>query len=212
METLHTWWATELYPMRERDQFGVSGEFEVVLAADAQATIAALQARVQELEESRDAWKASQECSEKAYMALVNQIPAERFDYDPINVALLDGAKEQEIIGRKQIADLQSHLTQRTAELEAAKTEYLAVIEAQSKEIDDLQAELERVRALIKALPKVEGEITYSQQIDSAWRLQYWQVEAYGVADECIYRLSNLREAEAKAYAALLKHRQGMEG
>lgn len=73
-------------------------------AADAQATIEALQARVRELEESRDAWKASQECSEKAYMALVNQIPAERFDYDPINVALLDGAKEQEIIGRKQIA------------------------------------------------------------------------------------------------------------
>ena len=62
---------------------------------DAQATIAALQARVKELEESRDAWKASQECSEKAYMALVNQIPAERFDYDPINVALLDGRKSR---------------------------------------------------------------------------------------------------------------------
>jgi len=110
--------------------------------ADAQATIAALQARVKELEESRDAWKASQECSEKAYMELVNQIPAERFDYDPVNVALLDGAKEQEIIGRKQIADLQgllkrtdenreqwrklcqeaqSQLTQRTAECDALK-------------------------------------------------------------------------------------------
>lgn len=46
METLHTWWATELYPMRERDQFGVSGEFEVVLATDAQATIAALQKEI----------------------------------------------------------------------------------------------------------------------------------------------------------------------
>ncbi|MBX3121366.1 MAG: hypothetical protein KF784_20125 [Fimbriimonadaceae bacterium] len=114
----------------------------MVKAADAQATIAALQARVKELEESRDAWKASQECSEKAYMELVNQIPAERFDYDPVNVALLDGAKEQEIIGRKQIADLQgllkrtdenreqwrklcqeaqSQLTQRTAECDALK-------------------------------------------------------------------------------------------
>lgn len=51
METLQTWWATELYPMRERDQFGVSGEFEVVLAADAQATIAALQGQVREYRE-----------------------------------------------------------------------------------------------------------------------------------------------------------------
>jgi len=117
-------------------------EGELVLYTDAQATVAALQARVNELEESRDAWRASQECSEKAYMALVNQIPAERFDYDPVNVALLDGAKEQEIIGRKQIADLQgllkrtdenreqwrklcqeaqSQLTQRTAECDALK-------------------------------------------------------------------------------------------
>ena len=135
--------------------------------ADAQATIAALHARVQELEESRDAWKASQECSEKAYMALVNQIPAERFDYDPINVALLDGAKEQEIIGRKQIADLQSQLTQRTAELEAANKllyrKNCALGRAETI-INDLQAELERVRADNKALDEWRADVTVSLQ------------------------------------------------
>ncbi len=47
METLHTWWATELYPSKDEDTFGVAGDFEVVLAADAQATIAALRGRVE---------------------------------------------------------------------------------------------------------------------------------------------------------------------
>ncbi len=43
MEPLQTWWATELYPSKDEDTFGVAGDFEVVRAADAQATIAALQ-------------------------------------------------------------------------------------------------------------------------------------------------------------------------
>ena len=117
---------------------------------DAQATIAALQARVKELEESRDAWKASQECSEKAYMALVNQIPAERFDYDPINVALLDGAKEQEVIGRRQIADLQAQLTQRTAERDTARRR---VDELEAREVDVvlLREDLEQRTAEMEA-------------------------------------------------------------
>jgi len=42
VETLHTWWATELYPSKDEDNFGVVGDFEVIKAADAQATIAAL--------------------------------------------------------------------------------------------------------------------------------------------------------------------------
>ena len=117
---------------------------------DAQATIAALQTRVKELEESRDAWKASQECSEKAYMALVNQIPAERFDYDPINVALLDGAKEQEVIGRRQIADLQAQLTQRTAERDTARRR---VDELEAREVDVvlLREDLEQRTAEMEA-------------------------------------------------------------
>ena len=189
--------------------------------ADAQATIAALQARVKELEESRDAWKASQECSEKAYMALVNQIPAERFDYDPINVALLDGAKEQEVIGRRQIADLQAQLTQRTAELEAAqrKARLQREVEAAlSSKVTEYEVELNGdpqnfygrgrtvgLRTLILALPKVEGEIEVSSGVynfillkhDSGTRFLCGQIET---------------EQTAKAIAALWEHRQGMEG
>ena len=51
METLHTWWATELYPSKDEDTFGVAGDFEVVRAADAQAAIAALQGQVREYRE-----------------------------------------------------------------------------------------------------------------------------------------------------------------
>ena len=55
MEPLQTWWTTELYPTSDEDNFGVVGNFEVVKAADAQATIAALQARVNELEDGTTA-------------------------------------------------------------------------------------------------------------------------------------------------------------
>ena len=209
-------------------------EGDFVLYADAQATIAALQARVKELEESRDAWKASQECSEKAYMSLVNQIPAERFDYDPVNVALLDGAKEQEIIGRKQIADLQdllkrtdenreqwrklcqeaqSQLTQRTAELEAAqrKARLQREVEAAlSSKVTEYEVELNGdpqnfygrgrtvgLRTLIAALPKVEGAVVVSH----GYVKDSTRCHALFGADE-----------DAALYAALLQHRQGMEG
>ena len=108
----------------------------------------------------------------------------------------------------KQIEQLQADLAQRTAELERVSL----LSSHNERRFEEVDKKYKDLRTLIAALPKVEGEITCSQQIDSAWRLHYWQVEAYGVADECIYRLSNLREEEAKAYAALLQHRQGMEG
>ena len=75
--------------------------------ADAQATIAALHTRVQELagnlgmsgRRPRNAAKRrGVDWSKSRQSGLIG---------DPVNVALLDGAKEQEIIGRKQIADLQ---------------------------------------------------------------------------------------------------------
>ena len=148
---------------------------------DAQATIAALQARVQELEE----WQ---------------QIVAGTQD-------------RQDLIYR-----LSDHLTQRTAELERVTGELQKAERCISEWVDrhstyfsKLEIDFAKLHALIAALPKVEGEITCSQQFDSAWRLHYWQVEAYEVAGECVYRLNNLREDDAKAYAALLQHRQGME-
>ena len=154
----------------------------VTQLADAQATIAALQARVQELEE----WQ---------------QIVAGTQD-------------RQDLIYR-----LSDHLTQRTAELERVTGELQKAERCISEWVDrhstyfsKLEIDFAKLHALIAALPKVEGEITCSQQFDSAWRLHYWQVEAYEVAGECVYRLNNLREDDAKAYAALLQHRQGMEG
>ena len=128
--------------------------------------------------------------------------------------------------------DLQSQLTQRTAELEAANkllyrkncalgraetiiNDLQAELEAAKRERDvwyarynelsgvkdrqlnNLQAELERVRGLVKALPKVEGEIV---------------AQAGYVKDRKKVYACFGSVADMTAYAALLKHRQGMEG
>jgi hypothetical protein len=145
-----------------------------------------LKVQVKELVESRDAWKASQECSEKAYMALVNQIPAERFDYDPINVALLDGAKEQEVIGRKQIAELQATLDTT-----------IKLSNAVLQERDELQDRLTTLETLVLRLPAVDG---VPRVVEAA-------TDEYHVYDA----IFTTRET-AEHYAALLTHRQGMEG
>ncbi len=58
MEQLQTWWVTALYMPIDGDScMEIPGDCEVAKAADAQAAIAALQARVQELEDDRSAWK-----------------------------------------------------------------------------------------------------------------------------------------------------------
>ena len=77
--------------------------------------------------------------------------------------------------------------------------------EEAERERADLQAELERVSALVKALPKVEGEIEVSSGVynfillkhDSGTRFLCGQIET---------------EQTAQAIAALWEHRQGMEG
>ena len=125
MEQLQTWWVTALYMPIDGDScMEIPGDCEVVKAADAQATIAALQARAEQ---------------------------AERL------VAL----QAQEILQRRQtLGDLahlhqqqSKELTQRTAELEAAKrgidtarTRYDNLSTESYKQIAVLQAELERVR------------------------------------------------------------------
>ena len=95
-----------------------------------------------------------------------------------------------------QLADIQSQLTQRTAELEAANKHWDALWNAACEQKDTLQAELERVRALIKALPKVEGEISERFCTGSYYSSPY------------DYRSHVTFET---ALVALLKHRQGME-
>ena len=99
-----------------------------------------------------------------------------------------------------QLADIQSQLTQRTAELEAAKAIQAIDLKnnnAYREQVADLQAELERVRALIKALPKVEGAVVVS----NGYVKDSTRCHALFGADE-----------DAALYAALLQHRQGMEG
>ena len=131
---------------------------------------------------------------------------------------------------------MSTQLTQRTAELEAAKAIQAIDLKnnnAYREQVATLQAELERVRGelqsaeagyfvaerelqgannkydelhtLILALPKVEGEIEVSSGVynfillkhDSGTRFLCGQIET---------------EQTARAIAALLKHRQGMEG
>jgi chromosome segregation ATPase len=110
----------------------------VVLAADAQATIAALQARAEQ---------------------------AER----------LVASQAQEIIQRRQtLGDLahlhqeqSKQLTQRTAELEAAKAIQAIDLKnnnAYREQVATLQAELERVRADNKALDEWRADVTVSLQ------------------------------------------------
>ena len=181
--------------------------------ADAQATIAALQARVQELEAQHEDL-----VERNRILRHRPDLPVERTEF------------------HDRFVKLQSQLTQRTAELEAAK-KHCEIIEERKaeayKEVEiqllakaEIHAELERVRGelqsaeagyfvaerelqgannkydelrtLIAALPKVEGEIMVSESLVLAED-----------PDMC----SDMSDKEeATAYAALLKRRQGMEG
>ena len=93
-------------------------EGDFVLYADAQATIAALQARVQELESNR-----------------VPNSMQHVIELQAMNNRL--GVR---------VETLESQLTQRTAELEAANKHWDALWNAACEQKDTLQAELERVR------------------------------------------------------------------
>ena len=139
----------------------------------------------------------------------------------------------------RQLADIQSQLTQRAAELEAATRratnaqwqvdfllgeakkafgltdEYtpadlvdcvLRPAASMLKERDALKAELERVRALIKALPKVEGEIRVAAVMHPN-HFDEWHISA---GDTWIMTLAGKQSADSVLCA--LQHRQGMEG
>ncbi len=178
----------------------------VVLYADAQATIAALQAQLEQVQEERS--KYIQAVGLATTCAADMQIDTSH----PIEMM-------QEVCKR---------FTQRTAELEAAKranTRYGLEIKDLRKTIDEWRAELERVRGelaetkeevkcldeqvsalnqgcleyerLIAALPKVEGEIRVIEVATDEWH---------------VYDTIFATKAGADNYAALLQHRQGMEG
>lgn len=157
MEPLQTWWTTELYPTSDEDNFGVVGNFEVVKAADAQATIATLQARL----ESANKLIHKKNCDLGRAEAIVN--------------------------------DLQAELERVRGELDHAKK-----MEAVQKEVADNQTwHVQKLRTLILALPKVEGEIV----------AQGGYVKDRNKVYACFGS-----DADMTAYAAIVQHRQGMEG
>ena len=106
--------------------------------ADAQATIAALQARVKECEAAME--------KQVAILEEINKLDAERAAF---------------------VVDLKSQLTQRTAELERVTGELQKAERCISEWVDrhstyfsKLEIDFAKLHALIAALPKVEGEIT----------------------------------------------------
>ena len=139
---------------------------------------------------------------------------------------------------QEENAKLESQLTQRTAELEAAKASQAIDLKnnnAYREQVASLQAELERVRGelqsaeagyfvaerelqgannkydelrtLILALPKVEGEIAVKRtevDLSDVWGIT---LNGYFTFQSALFD----SKEEADAYAAILKHRQGME-
>lgn len=189
---------------REPNKWGVfplhtfnSGD-EVVLAADAQATVEALQAQVSSYKLVNDMYLKTVDKLSRQVEAL--QVRAEQAER-------LVASQAQEIMQRRQtLGDLahlhqeqSKQLTQRTAELEAAKAGQAIDLKnnnAYREQVATLQAELERVRGLVKALPKVEGAVVVS----NGYVKDSTRCHALFGADE-----------DAALYAALLQHRQGME-
>ena len=144
----------ERYRGKTGDDITLDPDGDIVLYADAQATIAALQA------------------DNRTYIN-------ERHD------------------NMKQIEQLQADLAERTAELEAAKASQAIDLKnnnAYREQVATLQAELERVRGLVKtyAAAKIDFDDKRLQEDHHAWRERY----------------NKLVEAEN----ALRQHRQGVEG
>ena len=199
----------------EQHQFGLREWADLCERKD--ATIAALQARVQELEQA----------AKETHGRFISEQAAKKDVIDELTVALKSDADGQVLIDKlmQDVLKLESQLTQRTAELEAAKkvkadydrwlsggvyfttAEYMA-------HIDEHRAELERVRllsshnerrfemlekkykelrALILALPKVEGAVVVS----NGYVKDSTRCHALFGADE-----------DAALYAALLQERQ----
>ena len=188
---------------------------------DAQATIAALQDTIMQM-------GGQAAVLAKDAMAAKEQVAALQ-----ARVSELQGIADEKcrcFLERAEQSEKQ--LTQRTAELEAAKAELeqervrlascLIAAEGGTKDIVKqgdygwshayqatltLQAELERVRGLVKALPKVEGEIAVKRtevDLSGVWGIT---LNGYFTFQSALFD----SKEEADAYAALLTRRQGME-
>ena len=112
---------------------------------------------------------------------------------------------------QEENAKLESQLTQRTAELERVRGE-LQSAEAgyfvAERELQGANNKYDELRTLILALPKVEGEIAVKRtEVDLSY---VWGITLNGYFTFQSALFDGKEEAES--YAAILKHRQGMEG
>ena len=112
---------------------------------------------------------------------------------------------------QEENAKLESQLTQRTAELERVRGE-LQSAEAgyfvAERELQGANNKYDELRTLILALPKVEGEIAVKRtevDLSDVWGIT---LNGYFTFQSALFD----GKEEAESYAAILKHRQGMEG
>ena len=163
---------------------------EAVTLADAQATIAALQAE-------RDEYKTMYAClTGETYD---NPI-ADLYDQLAQRTAELEAAKAIQAIDlknnnayREQVASLQAELERVRGELQSAEAGYFVA----ERELQGANNKYDELRTLIAALPKVEGEIVAK----AGYLKDKDRVYALFASDEVM-----------NAHLALWEHRQGMEG
>ena len=205
---------------REPNKWGVfplhtfnSGD-EVVLAADAQATIAALQARAEQAERlvALQAQEILQRRQTLGDLAHLHQQQSKDLTQ---RTAELEAAKAVQAIDLKNNNAYREQVATLQAELERVRADNKALDEWRAdvavslqrpggaffvdvpQHIKDLVKERDDLRALILALPKVEGAVVVS----NGYVKDSTRCHALFGADE-----------DAALYAALLQHRQRMEG
>lgn len=210
--------------------------------ADAQATIAALEETILKMGENaavvaKDAMAAKEQVA--ALQGQVKELEQWVQDQSTANLETMRHVDEMQ----SRAMDAESQRAQRTAELEAANTllykKNCALGRAETS-INDLQAELERVRADNKALDEWRADVTVSLQrpggaffVDVPQHIKDLvkerddlrtlilalpKVEGAVVVSNGYVKDSTRCHAlfgadeDAALYAALLQHRQGMEG
>ncbi|TXH56318.1 MAG: hypothetical protein E6Q97_06590 [Desulfurellales bacterium] len=198
--------------------------------ADAQATIAALQARVQELEARQhfgacakcltNAWRICKEGTPDAVeMKCSNGSTWWLCDYCSMKIRLAETYRIAQDSENERI-ELKAQLTQRTAELEALKI-HCAIVEEHKviayKDAANLQAELERVSLLSSHNERRFEEVDKKYKELRTLILALPKVEGEIVAQagyvkdrKKVYACFG-SDADMTAYAAIVQHRQGME-
>ena len=139
MEQLQTWWVTALYMPIDGDScMEIPGDCEVVKAADAQATIAALEQRVKELKQ----WVQDQSTANLETMRHMDEMQSRAMDAES---QLAQRTAELARV-RKKLGETKLYLQQERANRDSL----VACVNRDVKTIKEL-------RTLILALPKVEA-------------------------------------------------------